>query len=229
MNTQSVLIGSLLLIAAVAACRNGRESVGRDAATDTQRPAGDATGEGSQGGGATVAAPKEETAATPAAPSGMNFQSSGKPTSIEEINKGVTPMTQAELDRYARVAVALVTAINAEDRAAYRELHTDEGWRTAIDWWQNMFAMQTSKFGRIDRAWPPTRGVVRVGGLGFRGNEGDAGATVMVRFEDGVGGALTFVLDEHDKIASTSVFIKEELGHYAPDGVQPIYPTADSD
>lgn len=215
---------ALSLVVLSGGCNDGREPAKHRGATAERTPSVEkdaSSGQAESTDQSTEA--HTESPAPHALPPGMSFQSAGNPESAEQIEKDVKPLTDAERERYKQVAVALVTAINAEDRNAYRALHTDKGWNTAIDWWKNMFALQTSKWGRINRAWPPTRGIVRVGGLGFRGDEGASGATVMIHFEDGPGGALTFSLDPSGKIDHTSVFLKEELGHYAPAGVKPIY------
>jgi hypothetical protein len=231
MMADSIRSAAIVVLLTLAGCGDGRERVetndasatavpappfGTDSASDAAPPTADAS-EWSQAPGGD--APPSGSADRPQ----LNSKSDQPAASRDALAKGAEPLSEADRERYTRVAASLVTAINAEDRVAYRALHTDEGWNTAIDWWQNMFAMQTSKWGRIDRAWPPTRGVIRVGGIGFRGDEGERGATVMIHFEEGVGGALTFALDENDKIRSTSVFIKEELGDYAPAGVTPIF------
>lgn len=231
MKADSIRHAAFVVLLAVAACSDGGERVATDDASATAvpapsadmhsaaeppPPAGDAADRSPAPAGK---APPSESSDRPQ----MNFESDPAAASRDALATGAEPLSQTDRERYTRVGVALVTAINAEDRDAYRALHSDEGWNTAIDWWQNMFAMQTGRWGRIDRAWPPTRGVIRVGGMGFRGSEGEGGATVMIRFEEGVGGALTFALDENDKIRSTSVFIKEELGQYAPADATPVY------
>lgn len=129
------------------------------------------------------------------------------------------PLTKEEQVRYDRVAAALVTAINAEDRKAYRALHTDEAWESAIDWWRDMFAAQCAKFGPMVKAYPCTRETLRFGKMGFRGE----GTSFVAIFEEKVGAALTFELNADNKITRTSVFIKEELRHYEAGDAKPIY------
>lgn len=136
------------------------------------------------------------------------------------------PLTQKEQVRYNRVARRLVEAINKQDKPAYRGLHTDEGWAGAIDWWQDMFSRQILRFGRIERAYPPRRGVFRVGNMGMGGDERN-GATFLVIFEDQVGGLLSFELNSEDKITHTSVFIKEELAAHPDLGQEPLYKIAE--
>lgn len=129
------------------------------------------------------------------------------------------PLTKEEQVRYDAVAAALVTAINAEDRKAYRALHTDEAWESAIDWWRDMFAVQRAKFGPMVKAYPCTRETLRFGKMGFRGE----GTSFVVIFEEKVGAALSFELNVDNKITRTSVFIKEELRSYEAGEVKPIY------
>ena len=134
-----------------------------------------------------------------------------------------TALTPKEQQRYDQAAVALLRAIKADDKAAYRALHSDEGWNTAIDWWQAMFVKQRARFGPITRAYPGVRGAIRFSKFAYE-SELESGASFVIRFEEKVGGVLTFRLDEAGKIAATSVFIKEELREYSPDGVKPIFP-----
>lgn len=129
------------------------------------------------------------------------------------------PLTEDEQARYDAVAAALVTAINAEDRKAYRALHTDEAWEAAIDWWRDMFAAQCAKYGPVVKAYPCTRETLRFGKMGFRGE----GTSFVAIFEEKVGAALTFELNADNKIISTSVFIKEELRGYEAGDLKPIY------
>ncbi len=132
-------------------------------------------------------------------------------------------LSPKEQQRYDQVAIALLQAIKADDKAAYRALHSDEGWNTAIDWWQAMFVRQRARFGPITRAYPGVRGMIRFSKFAYESELAD-GASFVILFEEKVGGVLTFRLDEAGKIAATSVFIKEELREYAPDGVKPIFP-----
>lgn len=130
-----------------------------------------------------------------------------------------TPLTKEEQTRYDAVAAALVKAMNAEDRKAYRALHTDEAWESTIDWWRDMFAAQRAKFGPIVLAYPCTRETLRFGKMGFRGE----GTTFVAIFEEKVGGAFSFEINADNKITSTSVFIKEEMASYDGGGAKPIY------
>lgn len=132
-------------------------------------------------------------------------------------------LSRQEQERYDRVAVKLLLAMKAEDAAAYRALHSDEGWSTAIDWWQAMFAQQRARFGPITRAYPGVRGPIRFDKFGYESGVPDCVAFV-VRFEERVGGVLAFRLNDAGKIVATSVFIKEELRDYQPEGVKPIFP-----
>lgn len=131
-------------------------------------------------------------------------------------------LTRQEQLRYNRVARRLVEAINAQDKPTYRSLHTDKGWAGAIDWWQDMFSRQILRFGRIERAYPPKRGLFRVGNMGM-GGDARNGATFLVVFQDQVGGLLSFELNDQDKIIHTSVFIKEELAAHPDLGQEPLY------
>jgi hypothetical protein len=133
------------------------------------------------------------------------------------------PQLEPELQRrYDAVAAALVTAINARDAESYRALHTDAAWETAIPWWREMFPEQLEAFGGIVRAWAPRRGLIKLGKVGFRGDEGN-GATFVVRFEEPAGGALSFELNADGKIVRTSVMIGRQLGLYEADDAEPIY------
>ncbi|MEQ8765618.1 MAG: hypothetical protein RL885_16960 [Planctomycetota bacterium] len=147
------------------------------------------------------------------APSGWQSQ----PEEISEEELAGKPLTEAERKQYSEIARKLVQAINAEDREAYRALHTDAAWSEAIDWWRDMFPQQIARFGRISKAWTPVREMIRFGGMGFRGGDGNM-VTLVIRFEEPMGGALSFELDDAGKIQRTSVYIKEELAHYAPEG-----------
>lgn len=123
------------------------------------------------------------------------------------------PLTQADQERYDRAARKLVEAINSHDKKAYRDLHTDEAWTNAIDWWRDMFAAQVLRFGPIQRAYQPQRGMVRAGKIGMGGDERN-GASFVVIFGKKVGGLFSFELNDNDKITHTSVFIKEELAGF---------------
>jgi len=130
-------------------------------------------------------------------------------------------LTEAQQKRYNAVGLALIRAIDAGDKSAYRALFTDEGWNSAMEWWRDMFAVQIKRFGGIEKAWAPTRGVIVVGRIGVSGR-GD-GAGMLVKFEEPAGGLLTFTLDDTDRIVATNVFIKEELGQAEPEGLSLLY------
>lgn len=149
---------------------------------------------------------------------GGSFQSATAPASMP----AAEPLSQQEQARYDAVALALTRALNAEDNAAYRALHTDAGWNEAIDWWRDMFAAQRARFGPIVRVYPCVRGVVRFGRMGYRGDL-PSGATFVVRFEETCGGALSIQINAEGKIEKSSVFIKEELVDYDAAGAKPIY------
>ena len=54
---------------------------------------------------------------------------------------------------------------------------------------------------------------------------GQAGtATFLVRFEEPVGGALSFELDEQDRIIRTDVFVTSGLGLHEPEDLAVIFP-----
>lgn len=131
-------------------------------------------------------------------------------------------LTKAEQARYDAVARKLVAAINDRDKKAYRALHTDEAWANAIDWWRDMFTAQVLRFGPIQRAYPPQRGMIRFGKMGM-GGDARNGASFVVIFEKKVGGLFSIELNDEDKIVHTSVFIKEELGQYEGLGAKPVY------
>ncbi len=160
-----------------------------------------------------IEGPQFQMKAGDAAAGGWQTQSEESPADLAEAQ----PLSDAERARYSQVATELVRAINDENREAYRALHTDEAWESAIPWWRDMFPLQISRFGRIAKAYAPVRGMIRFGGMGFQGGEGEM-ATVVVRFEEPTGGALSFEIDDANKITKTSVFIKEELAHYSPEG-----------
>jgi len=163
---------------------------------------------------AAIAAPGEQE------PSGRSSDRSAADTAPKRSMDG-PGLTEAMQKRYNAVGLALVKAINAGDKSAYRALFTDEGWDSAMEWWRDMFAVQVKRFGRIEKAWAPTRGVIVVGRIGVSG-QGD-GAGMLVRFEEPAGGLLTFTLDDTDHIVATTVFIKEELGHAEPEGLSLLF------
>ncbi|UCG51317.1 MAG: trypsin-like serine protease [Candidatus Latescibacterota bacterium] len=123
------------------------------------------------------------------------------------------PLTDEDSLRYTEVAKALVQAIVDGDGNAYRDLHTEQGWTNAIDWWRDMLAVQIEGYGPIVRAYPPRRGPTKLGDVVFRGDHG-SGATFMVIFEKGAGAALSFELNQEDKIVKTSIFVKRELASF---------------
>lgn len=165
---------------------------------------------------------QESSQTSPGAPEKRQtavLQGASQPTSAPSESP---PLTADEQKRYDAVALALLRALEKEDKVAYRALHTDAAWNDAIDWWRDLFAAQRASFGPIVRGYPCARGLIRFGKLGYR-SELANGAICVVRFEDKVGGAFSFELDKDGKIARTSVFIKEELAQYDPKDVKPIY------
>ena len=153
------------------------------------------------------------------APGSWSTQESAPPPSMSE---AAEPLSSADQARYAEVGRNIVVALNSEDDAAYRALFSAEGWSSSIDWVQDMFALQSARYGRIARAYTPKRGAIRMGTVAFRGDEGN-GATMLLRFEEEIGCAFSFVLDKSNKIAHTSVFLKQELYLTEPDGLDVIY------
>jgi thiol-disulfide isomerase/thioredoxin len=133
------------------------------------------------------------------------------------------PLTGDELVRYTLVGQKLVKAINSEDREAYRALFTDEAWESAIPWWREMFSSQISSFGRIETAFSPRRGTVRIGEKMSYSAESENGATLMVRFEEQAGGALTFELNADNLIISSNVYISREMAQYNDSSAAPIF------
>lgn len=136
-------------------------------------------------------------------------------------------LADSERVQYTAVGLALVQTINAGDEETYRQLFTDEGWESAIDWWRDMFALQKEKFGLIERAYEPRRGYIRVGKLAYLGEVKD-GATMLVTFEEPKGGALNFKLDESGKIIQTDVFIHTNFAISEPEELPLIYALKDS-
>lgn len=151
----------------------------------------------------------------PSSPSSDSRKTEGRP-------EDKPPLTKAEQARYDRVTRALVEALNTGDKKGYRDLFTDEGWENAIDWYRDMFAVQLMRFGKIERAFPPQRGIVRVGKMGF-GGDARNGATFVAIFEDQVGGLFSIELNDQDRIVHSSVFIKHELASFSDWDVEPIY------
>lgn len=153
-------------------------------------------------------------------PAGMAFTSI-KPGSdngkvMQDPDKEVPQLSPADQQRYNEVAVKLVMAINDEDSAAYRALFTDQCWKESIAWWREMFAAQTSRYGRIARAFAPHRGFLKFGGMAFRGDLGDNEATIVIHFEEPFGAALTIALNEEGLISRTNIYAKQELAFLDP-------------
>jgi len=119
------------------------------------------------------------------------------------------PLTAEESARYTRVARLLIRAINAEDARAYAELLAP-GFAEGLDEenpWKLAFATQLGHFGRIQTAWSPRRKALEAGpGVRFAGHAG--GVSVLVRFEEGASGTLTFTLDAQDRVAAGSCWFK---------------------
>lgn len=136
--------------------------------------------------------------------------------------KELPPLTPEEQSRYDRIAVKLIESINAHDKATYRALFTDEAWENAIDWYREMFAVQLMRFGKIERAFPPQRGKVRVGKLGI-GGDARNGASFVAIFEDQIGGLFSIELNDQDQIVHSSIFIKQELAHFDDWDAKPIF------
>lgn len=132
-------------------------------------------------------------------------------------------LSAEEQKRFDAVAVALLRAMKADDKSAYRELHSDAGWNSSIDWWQALFARQRANFGPLVRAYPCIRGQIRFGKYGYDPDLKDSVSFVAV-FEERVAGVFSFRLNADGKIDATSVYIKEELREYHPEGVKPIWP-----
>jgi hypothetical protein len=148
--------------------------------------------------------------------------------SAEELLSAEFPaLSDSERVQYTAVGLALVQTINAGDEETYRQLFTDEGWESAIDWWREMFALQKEKFGLIEKAYEPCRGYIRVGKLAYLGEVKD-GVTMLVIFEEPKGGALNFRLDESGKITQTDVFIHTSFTASEPEELKPIYALKDS-
>ena len=136
------------------------------------------------------------------------------------------PLTAAEQVRYDRVARTLVTALNAHDKTTYRKLFTDDAWENAIDWYRDMFAVQLMRFGKIERAYSPSRGIVRVGKMGI-GGDARNGASFVAIFEDQVGGVFSIELNDKDQIVHSSIFIKQEIAAFDGWDAKPIYELPD--
>jgi hypothetical protein len=140
--------------------------------------------------------------------------------------KELPPLTAVEQARYDRVARTLVESLNAHDKKTYRSLFTDEAWGNAIDWYREMFATQLMSFGKIERAYAPRRGIVRVGKMGI-GGDARGGASFVAIFEDQVGGVFSIELNDKDQIVHSSVFIKQELAAFDGWEAKPIYELPD--
>lgn len=150
-------------------------------------------------------------------------ETNAEPGSDEAADTNETTLTAEESQRYTEVAKKLIMALNSEDKKAYRALFTDASWESAIPWFREMFATQISSFGRIKTAYAPRRGLVRVTEkMSFRGGS-ESSVAVMVKFENGMGGALSFELNADNKIVSSSVFIKQELAEFDDKTTQPIF------
>jgi len=153
-------------------------------------------------------------------PAGMGFTSvkpgSGDEEVMQDPDQEVPQLSEADQKRYNEVAIKLVKAINNEDRETYRTLFSDEGWEASISWWKEMLAPQTSRYGRIARAYAPRRGFMKFGGMAFRGDRGEREATIVVHFEEPFGAALTIALDEEGLIRKTNTFAKAELAFLDP-------------
>lgn len=140
--------------------------------------------------------------------------------------KKLPPLTAAEQARYDRVARTLVGSLNAHDSKTYRDLFTDEAWENAIDWYRDMFAVQLMRFGKIERAYAPNRGMIRVGKMGI-GGDARGGASFVAIFEDQVGGVFSIELNDKDQIVHSSVFIKQEIAAFDGWDAKPIYELPD--
>lgn len=129
------------------------------------------------------------------------------------------PLDTRDTDRYVRTARALIRAINDEELDAYESLMAP-GYLDSLDDyhpWKHAFTEQLGHFGRIDTAWAPRRGGLKAGaGALFSGHAG--GVSVIVRFEDGFSGSLTFSLDERDRVVKASCWFKQG---FAEDNIGP--------
>lgn len=163
---------------------------------------------------------KADSPRTVAAPPGFTQSTDSNAAKPPESGAALSADEQARFDA---AAVAWLRALNADDKAAYRALHSDEGWNKSIDWWQNMFTAQRAKFGAITRAYPCTRAVIRFGKFGFQCKDVPDGVSFVAIFEENVGGVFTFSLDATGKISGSSVFIKEEIASYDGGGAKVIY------
>lgn len=144
----------------------------------------------------------------------------------ETPKKELPPLSAAEQARYDRVARTLVESLNAHDTKTYRGLFTDEAWANAIDWYRDMFAVQLMRFGKIERAYAPNRGIVRVGKMGI-GGDARNGASFVAIFEDQVGGVFSIELNDQDQIVHSSIFIKQEIAAFDGWDAKPIYELPD--
>jgi len=112
--------------------------------------------------------------------------------------RNTTPLTEAERDRYDRVTVAFVRAVNTGDRKAYRALLTDDGWESSIPWFKDMFRVQINKFGFVETVYATTHAVHHFGGRGV-GAEHMDGDAFAVDSEDPFGGVLAIELDKENQ------------------------------
>ncbi|MFN0136678.1 MAG: hypothetical protein ACKVS9_11250 [Phycisphaerae bacterium] len=194
-----------------------------DSPPSRDAPPADAKSADAKSDDATQPSRDESSAKSPppaAALPGFTQSTDDKPTKAPESGAVLSADEQARFDA---AAVAWLRALNADDKAAYRALHSDDGWTKSIDWWQNMFTAQRAKFGAITRAYPCTRAVIRFGGFGFQCKDVPGGVSFVAIFEENVGGVFTFSLDATGKISGSSVFIKEEIASYDGGAAKPIY------
>lgn len=161
-----------------------------------------------------------------AAASGFQFTRAGELDADTRARLFDPPaLRPAEIERHARVARALLAAVNDEDEPAYAALMAP-GFLAGLerdDPWKSAFAGQLDHFGRIQTAWAPRSGALDAGGgARFAGHAG--GVSVLVRFESGDSGTLTFSLDETDRITQGSCWFKRGFSesNVAP-GEKPMY------
>ena len=127
----------------------------------------------------------------------------------EDIDAGISgEMGVDDFERLARRAMNL-----AEGEADQGELLSILGQTSRLCW------SGPAEQSRVLRA----RGHVRIAEkMSFRGGS-DQSATIMVKFEDAIGGALTFELNDDNKIISSNVFIKKELAAFVDKTTAPIF------